>query len=82
MAINNKQTTPNVASLAAHTLLDKQASGVAKQLAGAALSQSGTSKQTGAAMEGIASKVLQSPKYADTTKTLAASVLSQSNKKR
>lgn len=33
-------------------------------------------------MESKASQVLQSEKYSDTTKTLAASVLSQSNKER
>jgi hypothetical protein len=33
-------------------------------------------------METTASKVLQSDKYSDDTKTLAASVLSQSNKSR
>ena len=33
-------------------------------------------------MESVASKVLSSPKYNDTTKTMAASVLAQSNKAR
>lgn len=82
MAFNSKQTSSKVASLAARTLHDNQSSHVARQLAGAALSQSGTGKQTGAAMENLASQVLQSPKYANDTKTLAATVLSQSNKQR
>ncbi len=38
--------------------------------------------KTGAEMEDVASKVLQSSKYNDTTKSLAGSILSQSNKKR
>ena len=33
-------------------------------------------------VEDLASKVLQSPKYSDKTKSLAGSVLSQSNKER
>ena len=33
-------------------------------------------------MEDLASKVLRSDRYSEKTKTLAASVLSQSNKKR
>ena len=51
-------------------------------LAGSTLSQSGFSNQTGGEMETTASKVLNSPKYNDQTKTLAASVLSQANKQR
>lgn len=82
MAINTKQTSGKVASLAAQTLQDDNASRVAKQLAGAALAQAGTKKQTGAEMETLASKVLKSEKYSDDTKILAATVLSQSNKQR
>jgi len=82
MASNNKQTSSKVASLASQTLLDKNSSHVAKQLAGAALAQTGNGKQTGSKMEDLASKVLQSDKYSGDTKTLAGSVLSQSNKQR
>ena len=46
------------------------------------LSQRSAQKQTGANMEDVASKVLQSSKYSDKTKSFAASVLSQSNDKR
>lgn len=46
------------------------------------MSQTAAGKQTGADMEGFASKVLQSNKYSQDTKELAASVLFQSNKKR
>lgn len=80
--VNKKRTSPKVASLAAQTLNNPNASLVAKRLAGSALSQKSTSNQTGAEMEGFASHVVQSKKYSDETKILAASVLSQSNKKR
>lgn len=82
MARNRKRTSSKVASDAAETLRDPNASKTAKSLAGSALAQSGTSKQTGAEMEDKASQVLSSPKYSDDTKKLAGSVLSQSNKKR
>lgn len=45
-----------------------------------ALAKSG--HQTGKKMEGVASEALNSPKYSSTTKTLAGSVLSQSDKNR
>lgn len=79
---NKKKTSSKIASLAAKTLNDPNASKIAKELAGSALSQSDKSKQTGSEMEDKASKVLQSNKYSEDTKSLAASVLSQSNKKR
>lgn len=79
---NKKQSSKEVAALAAKTLKDSHSSDIAKELAGSVLSQSRTAKQTGAEMEDTASKVLRSDKYSDDTKTLAASLLSQSNKKR
>jgi hypothetical protein len=82
MAKNTKQTSHDVAALAARLLNNTSASDVQKSLAAAALAQSRTGKQTGAAMEDLASKVLASSRYAEDTKTLAGSVLSQSNKKR
>ena len=42
----------------------------------------GCGHQTGKKMEGVASAALNSPKYSSTTKTLAGSVLSQSDKNR
>lgn len=78
----NKKTSPSVASKAAKTLSNPNASATQKRLAGSALSQSGTRKQTGKEMETLASKVLPSGKYNKETKTLAATVLAQSNKKR
>jgi hypothetical protein len=82
MARNTKQTSARVASLASETLLNKQASNVARSLAASALSQRDGGKQTGAQMETLASKVLQSEKYAPATKELAATVLAQANKER
>lgn len=79
MPNNTKKTS---STIAAQVLKDPNASAIQKSLAGSALSQSGTSNQTGGKMETTASKVLNSPKYSDQTKTLAASVLSQANKER
>lgn len=80
--MNSKRTSKEVASLAARTLRDENASAIQRSLAAGALSQRDPSKQTGAAMEDVASKVLNSNKYSETTKKLAASILSQSNKDR
>jgi hypothetical protein len=82
MAVNRKGTSTKVASLAADTLYKPGSSQIARKLAGSALSQSKTNRQTGAKMEDLASKVLRSDRYSEKTKTLAASVLSQSNKRR
>lgn len=82
MSRNTKQTSAKVASLASDTLLNKQASTVARSLAASALSQRDGGKQTGAKMENLASKVLQSEKYSNATKELAATVLAQANKER
>ena len=79
---NTKTTSAKIASDAAKTLKDPNASAIAKQLAGSALSQANKSHQTGKEMEDMASKVLASKKYSDQTKELAASVLSQSVKER
>jgi hypothetical protein len=82
MAKNTKQTSAEVASLAARILNNDSASDVQKTLAAAALAQARTGKQTGAATEDLAAKVLASERYADDTKTLAGSVLAQANKAR
>lgn len=79
---NTKQTSTDVAALAARLLNNSSASEVQKSLAAAALAQSRTAKQTSAAMEDLAAKVLASDKYADETKTLAGSVLAQANRNR
>ena len=51
MSVNKKMTSKSIASLAAKTLRDKNASKTAKELAGSALSQKVKSHQTGAEME-------------------------------
>ncbi len=82
MSINNKKTSSEVASQAAKTLSDKNASKTAKRLAASALAQSVNGKQTGAEMEDLASAVLNSTKYSNATKELAGSVLTQSSPER
>jgi hypothetical protein len=80
--MNNKKTSPNMASNAAKILNNSNASGIQQKLAGSVLSQANPQHQTSAGLEDIAAKVLSSPKYNDTTKSLAGSVLSQANKQR
>ena len=82
MTKNKKVTSNEIASLSAKILRDDNASKIAKELAGSALSQKNKGNQTGCEMEDKASKVLRSEKYSEETKSLAASVLSQSNKER
>ena len=82
MSRNTKATSPQVGTLAGRTLSDPNASAVQRSLAGSALAQRGTGKQTSAAVEQAASRALSGSRSADTTKTLAGSVVSQSNRKR
>jgi hypothetical protein len=76
-----KQTSSNIASLAGQVMSNPNSSKVQLQLAGSALAQYKSGKVTSEQMETKASLILQSPKYNDVTKGLAASVLSQSTKK-
>jgi hypothetical protein len=82
MSKNTKHSSRNVGALAAKTPSDPKSSKTAKSLAGSALAQTNTDRQTGAELEDRAAKVLRSPKYSDDTKALAGSVLSQANKER
>lgn len=82
MASNTKQTSSTVASLAGKTLQSESASTIQRSLAGSALRQSGSPAQTGARTESKASGALDNPRSAATTKTLAGSVVSQSNRSR
>ncbi|MDK7585097.1 hypothetical protein [Alcaligenes phenolicus] len=82
MSVNKKQTSSGVASLAGKTLGSSSASDVQKSMAGSVLRQSGTAAQTGKRIETKASSVMSNPRSAATTKTLAASAVSQANKKR
>ncbi len=65
---NHKKTSPSVGSQAARILSDPNSSNIAKALAASALSQRSPSHQTGASMEDLASRVLDSPKYSQETK--------------
>lgn len=80
--MNSKTTSERMASLAAEVLRDADASDIAKRLAGSALSQAASGRQTGADLEELAGRVLSAEKYAATTRELAATVLSQANKAR
>jgi len=80
MSKNMKHTSRRIGTLASETLLDPNASQIAKSLAASALAQRSGSKETGAELEDLASRVLRSNRYSEETKDLAASVLSQSNK--
>ena len=76
-----KQTSSSLASAAAKIMGDNGSSKIQRQLAGSALAQKGNSKETSERMEGLASMVMKSDKYNVTTKSLAASVMSQATKK-
>lgn len=82
MGNNTKKTDGGLASVAAKTLNNPNASAIQKSLAGSALSQAGSSNQTGGAMEHKASAALSNPNSSALTKQLAATVLAQSNKDR
>lgn len=82
MPKNDKRTSESMASVAARTLGDENASAIQRRLAGSVLSQSSTDNETGAEMESVAGRVLQSSCYSHLTRSLAGSVVSQSNKKR
>ena len=76
-----KQTSSSLASAVAKIMGDNSSSKIQRQLAGSALAQKGNSKETSERMEAVASKVMKSDKYNAATKSLAASVMSQSTKK-
>ena len=80
--INKKKTSPKLATIAAKTLKNSSSSKIQKTLAWWVLSQASSTKQTWKDMEKIASDVLKSDKYNKKTKSFAASLVSQSNKKR
>lgn len=82
MAKNTKKTSKAVASTAAKTLRDPDASKLRKSLAGSALAQKAPGKETGKAMEAKASKALSSARSSEVTKDLAGSLVSQSRKSR
>ena len=80
--MTKKTSSPGLATKAATTLRDPNASAIKKTLAGSVMSQANSANQTGKEMEAIASSVLRSEKYSAETKAFAGSLVSQSNKAR
>ena len=72
---------PKVTKTASNVLRDPGSSKTAKSLAGSALSQANTSKQSSAGTARIASKALNDGRSSSSTKSLAGSVLTQKPKK-
>ncbi|UNP30735.1 hypothetical protein [Lysobacter gummosus] len=76
----NEKSSPRVARTASSVLRDSGASQTAKSLAGSALSQAKTSKETSGSVATKAAKALDDGRSSRTTKTLAGSVLTQKRK--
>lgn len=76
-----EQSGPKVTRTASSVLRDSGASKTAKSLAGSALAQSGTSKQSSKATASTAAKALNDGRTSSSTRTLAGSVLTQKSKK-
>lgn len=72
---------PKVTKTASAVLRDSSASKTAKSLAGSALSQAHTNKQSSATAAHTASKALNDGRSSNSTKSLAGSVLTQKTKK-
>lgn len=73
----SEKSSPRVARAASEVLRSPSASPTAKSLAGSALAQSGTGKETSAKVATTAARALDSGRTSKTTKTLAGSVLTQ-----
>ena len=73
----NEKSSPRVARTASQVLRDSGASQTAKSLAGSALAQTRTTKETSPKVASTAAKALDSGRSSKTTKTLAGSVLTQ-----
>ncbi|WP_233259373.1 hypothetical protein [Ramlibacter sp. WS9] len=71
-----------MATIASNTLRSPGSSAEKKAIAGSALRQARTPAQTGAKVEGTASRALDNPRASRVTQTLAGSVVAQSNRKR
>jgi hypothetical protein len=78
---NRERTGSRIARTAAQTLRDAGASKTAKTLAGSALAQSRTGKETSKATATTAAKALQGGRSGTTTRALAGSVLTQKPRK-
>lgn len=77
-----EQSGPKVSRAASSVLRDPGASKTAKSLAGSALAQTGTSKQSSTAAASTAAKALNDGRTSATTKSLGGSVLTQKPSKR
>lgn len=76
-----EQSGPKVTRTASNVLRDTGASKTAKSLAGSALAQAGTAKQSSAATAHTAAKALNDGRTSRSTKSLAGSVLTQKPKR-
>lgn len=76
----NEKSSPGVARTASQVLRDSGASQTAKSLAGSALAQTRTSKETSAPIATKAAKALDDGRSSKTTRSLAGSVLTQKKK--
>jgi hypothetical protein len=72
-----EKTSSRVGTLASKVLQDSGASKVAKQLAGSALAQTGTGKQSSATVASAAGRALADDRSSRSTRTLAGSVETQ-----
>jgi hypothetical protein len=78
--MNKKNSSSKLAHLASETLNNNVSSATAKTLAGSVLAQVQKGFQPSDSVQTLAGKVLESAKYNEDTKSLAASVVSQSPK--
>lgn len=76
-----EQSGPKVTQIASSVLRDSAASKTAKSLAGSALAQAHTAKQSTRSTATTAAKALNDGRTSSTTRTLAGSVLTQKSKK-
>lgn len=77
---NGKTTSESLVALATQVMQDPRASKIQKSLAASALSQRDPSHETSAETERKAAMVLSGKRYAEVTRTLAASVMDQACK--
>lgn len=77
----NESTGSKVTKIASSVLRNPTASATAKSLAGAALAQANTTKQSTPATARTAAKALNDGRSSATTQKLAGSVLTQKTKK-
>lgn len=77
----NEKTGSRVTKSASAVLRDPGASTAAKSLAGSALAQANTPKQTSPAVARTAAKALNDGRTSTTTRALAGSVLTQKSKR-